>query len=104
MRYMTTSLKTIEKAETNNPEMASEAQKWINTIDIQGDLDSLRGEIINWMLRLRTITISVESNKTGYRTSRKTFCTMVCFGFAKWNILLQAESGWLHRDEKDVIA
>ena len=59
---MTTSLKTIEKAETNNPEMASEAQKWINTIDIHGDLNSLRGEIINWILRLRTIVISVESN------------------------------------------
>jgi len=65
VRYMTTLLKTIEKAETNNPEMASEVQKWISTIDIHPfllDLEPLRGEIINWILRLRTITISVENN------------------------------------------
>ena len=53
VRYLTTLLKTIQKAKVSRPKLASEAQKWVDKIEPQGDLDSLRAEMVEWILRLQ---------------------------------------------------
>ncbi len=53
VRYLTTLLKAIQTAGSAKPQLAAEAQAWVNRIDPQGDLDELRTTMINWILKLQ---------------------------------------------------
>ena len=53
VRYLSTLLKAIEKAKTEKPELATEAQDWVDAIDPKGDLDVLRSKMIERILRLK---------------------------------------------------
>ena len=54
VRYLTTLLKAIEnaKATGNNDDLANEAESWLATIDLAGDLQALRAKMVEWILRL----------------------------------------------------
>ena len=55
VRYLTTLLKVIERphADAAKRELAAEARKWVETMDPQGDLSTLREKMVRWILRLR---------------------------------------------------
>ncbi len=53
VRYLTTLLSAIEKAREQKPDLAEQARKWIDQIDITSDLDVLRQAMIDWILILR---------------------------------------------------
>jgi len=54
VRYLTTLLKAIEKAKAgkDKDDPAREAKAWIGEIDITGDLQALRANMVEWILRL----------------------------------------------------
>lgn len=53
VRYVTTLLKAIQQAKSNKPLLAAEAQKWVDAINPNDDLDALRTEIIQCILKLQ---------------------------------------------------
>ena len=55
VRYVTTLLKAIEKAKANKAsrQLAEEAENWVKTMAVAGDLDALRAKMVEWILRLR---------------------------------------------------
>ncbi|MCD4728092.1 MAG: hypothetical protein K8R46_10550, partial [Pirellulales bacterium] len=55
VRYLTTLLKLIERTKANlaKQQLAAEAEKWVATMDVAGDLDGLRTKMVEWILRLR---------------------------------------------------
>ncbi len=54
VRYITTLLKMIKRAKSDQAkrQLATEAEKWVKTMDITGDLDALRAKIVDWIVRL----------------------------------------------------
>jgi hypothetical protein len=55
VRYLSTLLKAIEEARRSyNPDAAA-AESWLEQLDPSGDLDRVRGEVINWILKLRSL-------------------------------------------------
>ena len=54
VRYVATLLKAIEHARAHDgkAELAGEAERWIEEMDIGGDLEALRAEMVEWILRL----------------------------------------------------
>ena len=52
VRYLTTLLKAIESATGDKDILAREAKEWVKTIDPSGDLQTIRREMVKWMLRL----------------------------------------------------
>jgi hypothetical protein len=55
VRYLTTLLRAIEQSfpDSQKRQTALEARRWLDTIDVEGDLGSLRAGIIEWILRLK---------------------------------------------------
>lgn len=53
VRYLTTLNKAVQQAKETKPLLASKAQKWVDNMDPQRDLDTLRSEMIQWILQLR---------------------------------------------------
>jgi hypothetical protein len=53
VRYLSTLLKAISRAKATKPQLASAAQAWVNRIDPQEDLDRLRAQMIDWVLKLQ---------------------------------------------------
>lgn len=58
VRYLSTLLKKIENAPIQKQSIASEAEEWLKTVDLSGDLDELRGAIIEWILKLDKMQIT----------------------------------------------
>ena len=52
VRYLTTLLKAIENATEDKEDLASEAMEWVEAIDTDGDLQTIRAEMVRWILRL----------------------------------------------------
>ena len=54
IRYRSTLLNVIGEAEADETtrDLAREARAWVERMDVQGDLDRLRGEMIEWILRI----------------------------------------------------
>ena len=53
VRYLTTLLKAIENATDDKANLlAKEARQWVETIDADGDLQTIRAEMVKWILRL----------------------------------------------------
>ena len=55
VRYVTTLLKAIERAKAveGRARLAEDAQRWVEGMDLDGDLQALRANIVEWILRLR---------------------------------------------------
>lgn len=53
VRYVTTLMISIEDAEGNKPRLAKKAQQWLDELDVTYDLDEIRAEVIDWILKLR---------------------------------------------------
>ena len=53
-RYLATLMKAIKTAPAVKKPDASAAQKWLDGLDITGDLDAIRNGMIEWILKLRT--------------------------------------------------
>lgn len=52
-RYLATLLDAIDKAGPARAKDADAARKWLDTLDINGDLDAIRAQMIDWILKLR---------------------------------------------------
>ena len=52
VRCMTTLLRAVENPREAEPDLAKEAQQWIDSVDVTGDLDGVRSETIGWILKL----------------------------------------------------
>ena len=52
-RYLATLLHTIENAAPGRRKSADAARGWLNEVDIDGDLDAIRAEMIVWILKLQ---------------------------------------------------
>ena len=52
VRYLTTLLAAIEKAKVAEHPLAGKAEKWVRNFDPAGDLDQIRGEMIEWIKKL----------------------------------------------------
>ena len=52
VRYLTTLLKAIENAADDKADLAKEAKQWIEAINPDDDLQTIRGEMVKWILRL----------------------------------------------------
>ena len=54
VRYVTTLLRAIERAKAvaGKVPLAEEARRWVEGMDLAGDLHSLRADIVEWILRL----------------------------------------------------
>ncbi|MGO8752649.1 MAG: hypothetical protein ACLQNE_42455 [Thermoguttaceae bacterium] len=55
VRYVTTLLQCIEQGKANSARRpaALAAENWLDTMDVEGDLDGLRAKIVEWILQLR---------------------------------------------------
>lgn len=53
VRYITTLIKTIREARQRKPEMTKEAEQWLEALDPARDLDSIRTQVIDWILKLQ---------------------------------------------------
>ena len=53
VRYVTTLLKAIDDVKPAKPELAQQARAWLDGIDVKGDLDAVRAQTVEWILRLR---------------------------------------------------
>lgn len=53
VRYVTTLRRAIARAKANRPQLAASAQKWLEEMNLDGDLDRLRAEMIDWILKLQ---------------------------------------------------
>jgi len=53
VRYLTTLLGAIRKAKATRPELASEAERWVENISPLGNLDALRAKMIEWISKLQ---------------------------------------------------
>ena len=52
-RYLATLLDAIDKVEPSKGKDADAARKWLDRLDINGDLDAIRVQMIDWILKLR---------------------------------------------------
>lgn len=52
-RYLATLLAAIDEAEPAREKEAAAAEQWLDTLDISGDLDAIRGEMIDRILQLQ---------------------------------------------------
>ena len=52
-RYLATLLHIIDKSAPNRRGDADAARRWLGEVDIDGDLDAIRAEIIEWILKLQ---------------------------------------------------
>lgn len=52
VRYLTTLLKAIENATEDKEDLASEAMEWVEAIDTDGNLQTVRAEMVKWILKL----------------------------------------------------
>ena len=52
-RYLATLLDAIDKAGPVRAKDADAARQWLDTLDINGDLDAIRAQMIDWILQLR---------------------------------------------------
>lgn len=53
VRYLSTLLKAIENARRTYSPVAAEAERWLEKLDPAGDLDNIRREMVNWILKLQ---------------------------------------------------
>lgn len=53
VRYVTTLEKAIEQTRSVKPRLAAQAQEFLTRLDPQGNLEALRGQTIDWILKLR---------------------------------------------------
>jgi hypothetical protein len=55
VRYVTTLLQCVEQGKANpaKRQTALAAEKWLATMDVDGDLDGLRAKIVEWILQLK---------------------------------------------------
>ncbi len=51
-RYLATLLTAIDNAPPNKADIATSARRWLNDLDINGDLDAIRAKMIAWILKL----------------------------------------------------
>ena len=52
VRYVTTLLKAIENAAGDKEDLAKEASEWVDAIDTDDNLQTIRAEMVEWILRL----------------------------------------------------
>ncbi len=52
VRYLTTLLKAIENATEDREDLANEAMEWVAAMDTDGDLQTIRAEMVRWILQL----------------------------------------------------
>lgn len=52
-RYLAMLLDAIDRAEPAKGRDADTARQWLDSLDINGDLDAIRTEMIDWILKLR---------------------------------------------------
>lgn len=52
VRYVTTLLKAIENASGDKEDLAKEASEWVDAIDIDDNLQTIRAEMAEWIMRL----------------------------------------------------
>lgn len=52
VRYVTTLLKAIENASGGEEDLAKEASEWVDAIDTEDNLQTIRAEMVEWILRL----------------------------------------------------
>ena len=52
VRYLTTLLKAIENATDDKEDLAREAKEWVEMIDTDDDLQTIRAEMVKWILQL----------------------------------------------------
>jgi hypothetical protein len=55
VRYLMTLIKYAKDAKPTKPRLAAEAQAWLDKLDINDDLDSIRDQITDWIMKLKTI-------------------------------------------------
>jgi hypothetical protein len=53
VRYLTTLLKVIANARDQRSQLAEEAKNWVDRIDVNSDLDLIRRQMIDWIIRLQ---------------------------------------------------
>lgn len=53
IRYLSTLLHHIQKAPPEKREIAQKARKWVNDLNLANDLDSLRAQMVEWILQLQ---------------------------------------------------
>ena len=53
IRYLATLLSAIDQAGSSKSKDADAARQWLDTLDINGDLDAIRTQMIDWILKLR---------------------------------------------------
>jgi hypothetical protein len=51
-RYLATLLEAIRTAEPGQKDVAEAARRWLVEVDVSGDLDAIRREMIGWILEL----------------------------------------------------
>ncbi|MFH1920875.1 MAG: hypothetical protein ABIP48_13480, partial [Planctomycetota bacterium] len=51
-RYLATLLEAIRSAAPKKKPLAEAAQKWLDELDVSGDLDAIRASLIDWILKL----------------------------------------------------
>lgn len=52
VRYVTTLLKAIKNATGDKEDLAKEASEWVDAIDTDNNLQTIRAEMVEWILRL----------------------------------------------------
>lgn len=52
VRYVTTLVNALRKAKTSKPAAAQQAQRWLNALDPGGDLDKIREQMVEWIMKL----------------------------------------------------
>jgi len=53
VRYLSTLLEAIRKARRSYSPLAVEAERWLEELDPTGDLDKVRSDMVEWILKLR---------------------------------------------------
>jgi hypothetical protein len=52
-RYLATLLRAIDRSPPGRRSDADAARRWLNDLDIDGDLDAIRSAMIDWILKLQ---------------------------------------------------
>ncbi len=52
-RYLATLLDAIDRADPSRASDANAARRWLDDVDIDGDLDAIRAEMVGWILKLQ---------------------------------------------------
>ena len=53
VRYVTTLLKAIQRAKASKPQVAIDAQRWVDSLDLKNNLDEVRSKMIDWIIKLQ---------------------------------------------------